>query len=385
MEDHCDFNTINECRILETDEYGIAIGKYSNDNTVKKNWIEDCWDIGILIIMDSLSNKILHNHIIDDHIGISIYSDCYFTLILNNTIAQNYEGINLYSNNNTIYLNYFCSNTKQAEDSGTNNKWDNGSIGNYWDNYNGKDLNDDGIGDIPYNISGDAGSMHSFPIWWDSLVISVISPVEHEVFREAPAFNISIADGIVNTTSYSIDNSLLYIECNLTGIVDQALWNAKLDGDVNLTFFTNDTSGMITIKLITIIKDTTPPLVNIISQLDHAVFTENPPVFYLVINDTNLESTWYRNNITLVNISFSGSVVNLAQEDWDSLPEGEISFTFYARDVVGNIGMTSVIVIKGSHSGPSEQAIPGYNLFLLFGFISISAILIKERKKKIDI
>lgn len=379
-------NSLSEQTIpthTSTYPYGINM-YYCNNNTILNNQVKNGL-YGISFRENSDFNKIINNTVQKSDYGMRIASDCDNNTILNNLFKDNDDGglsLNSDTHDNLVYLNTFINNDPQASDSGINNSWDNGSIGNYWDNYNGKDLNDDGIGDIPHNIYGSAGSIDSFPIWRDPLVISIISPVEQEVFREAPAFNISIADGIVNTTSYSIDNGLMYIKCNLTGIVDQTLWNAKLDGVVNLTFFTNDTSGMITNRSITVIKDTTSPLVNILSPHDLVVFTENPPVFYLSINDANMESTWYRNNIILVNISFSGSAVNLAQEVWDSLPEGEISFTFYARDVVGNIGMTSVIIIKESSSGSLEQAIPGYNLFLLFSFISIGVILIKERKRK---
>ena len=36
------------------------------------------------------------------------------------------------------------------------NFWDNGSVGNYWMDYNGFDLNMDGIGDSPYFIDDKA-------------------------------------------------------------------------------------------------------------------------------------------------------------------------------------------------------------------------------------
>ncbi|GAG66746.1 unnamed protein product, partial [marine sediment metagenome] len=58
-------------------------------------------------------------------------------------------------------------------DDGLYNTWDNGSIGNYWGNYTGVDLNDDGIGDTPYVVSvwmpapGQTGSIDNYPIWDD--------------------------------------------------------------------------------------------------------------------------------------------------------------------------------------------------------------------------
>ena len=69
---------------------------------------------------------------------------------------------------NLIYLNYFTNNYIHAYDYGINNKWDNGSIGNYWDDYEGVDADNNGIGDTPYtNIRGSADSQDNFPIWTD--------------------------------------------------------------------------------------------------------------------------------------------------------------------------------------------------------------------------
>ena len=73
------------------------------------------------------------------------------------------------SDNCTIYLNWFINNSINAMDNGTNIRWDNGSIGNFWRDYTGKDANDNYIGDTPYNITGSANSQDRFPIWSDGI------------------------------------------------------------------------------------------------------------------------------------------------------------------------------------------------------------------------
>ena len=65
---------------------------------------------------------------------------------------------------NLIFYNVFSNNGLHAEDNGVNNTWDNGLIGNYWDNYIGTDSDGDGIGDTPYYISGAAGSQDNYPL-----------------------------------------------------------------------------------------------------------------------------------------------------------------------------------------------------------------------------
>jgi len=54
-----------------------------------------------------------------------------------------------------LYYNNFIDNQAgNAYDAGYNH-WDDGSEGNYWDDYTGVDADPkDGIGDTPYNISG---------------------------------------------------------------------------------------------------------------------------------------------------------------------------------------------------------------------------------------
>jgi hypothetical protein len=47
--------------------------------------------------------------------------------------------------------------------------WDNGVIGNFWDNYTGSDPDDDGIGNTPHLIPGDGGAQDNKPICDDGI------------------------------------------------------------------------------------------------------------------------------------------------------------------------------------------------------------------------
>ena len=100
--------------------------------------------------------------------GIMLFTfGCHDNLITANILKENQAWAGIYINggdDNDVYLNCFIDNKLNAYDGGMNNQWDNGTIGNYWSNYTGSDSNGDGIGDIPYNITGTAGSQDNFPL-----------------------------------------------------------------------------------------------------------------------------------------------------------------------------------------------------------------------------
>ncbi|MEM2098194.1 MAG: NosD domain-containing protein [Candidatus Bathyarchaeia archaeon] len=84
--------------------------------------------------------------------------DCSNNIFFGNYLANNEFAITLQrgAENNTFYGNTFTADScKIRVDDGVHGTlWDNGTMGNYWGNYNGTDNNMDRIGDIPYIIIG---------------------------------------------------------------------------------------------------------------------------------------------------------------------------------------------------------------------------------------
>lgn len=112
--------------------------------------------------------------------GITLFVDCSNNIISENNLTGFInEAIRIvYGSNNTVYGNYmannqfaigleegavsntFCGNAFKADSckiavhEAYGNFWDNGTIGNYWGDYDGTDNDGDGIGDSPYAIIG---------------------------------------------------------------------------------------------------------------------------------------------------------------------------------------------------------------------------------------
>ncbi len=81
-------------------------------------------------------------------------------------------------------------------------------------------------------------------------------------------------------------------------------------------------------------------------------------------------------------ITINTLVGTIDQDKWDDVGEGLITITFYAQDKAGNIGSTSVVIIKNI---PSSPAIYGYDLLILFGFISLTSVILVKRLKENEI
>ena len=170
----------------------IGIWLYSSSsNTLTNNTADSNVDIGIYLDSSSNDNILISNTANSNYYGIYLYSSNSSTLTNNTANLNTQSGIFLYSssnntvesntilnnlergirvivnsNNNFIFNNFF-NNSVNAEDDGVNS-WNTTKTlgtniiggnylgGNFWSNYNGTDIDGDGLGDtnLPYNSGG---------------------------------------------------------------------------------------------------------------------------------------------------------------------------------------------------------------------------------------
>jgi parallel beta-helix repeat protein len=157
--------------IIVDGESGVSI-LHSNNSTVAKNSIVQNKDHGISLLASSY-NTVFGNEVKNSRIGVELRGSSNNNTIFGNNITDNeYYGFLLCNSSyNKIFHSNFINNGWQAICSQYPspiylNNWDNGypSGGNYWGDYNGKDLysgtypqsemGSDGIGDTFYNVFG---------------------------------------------------------------------------------------------------------------------------------------------------------------------------------------------------------------------------------------
>jgi len=135
----------------------------SSGNRITGNTISNKNNYGIFLD-NSSGNTIAENKILNNNWdGIYLGRSSGIT-ITGNTISNNkWAGINLQdSSGNRVFLNNFIGNGIQVYSMDSVNSWDDGSRGNFWSDYKGSDVNNDGIGDTPYTI--DEKNVDRYPL-----------------------------------------------------------------------------------------------------------------------------------------------------------------------------------------------------------------------------
>jgi parallel beta-helix repeat protein len=148
---------------------------YTTNSTITQNKITNNWR-GIFLY-GSYGNNITENYLANNQVGIYVETNNANTITGNEIRNSKEFGVVLEGSNQIIYNNNFINNSKHATSNGWYHItsaplswgvhiWDNGSMGNYWNDYNGTDLDNDGIGDVSYVLSQERGRNNTdlFPL-----------------------------------------------------------------------------------------------------------------------------------------------------------------------------------------------------------------------------
>ncbi|WP_371805228.1 right-handed parallel beta-helix repeat-containing protein [Candidatus Lokiarchaeum ossiferum] len=349
--DRCNYATISFNTISNNEKNGVQINNVCNNNDLINNSISFNSMHGIRIESNCDSNDIINCSIFNntDH-GVYITLDCESTIVYQNAIKNNSAvGLGLYSDSRTslIYFNNFTGNGLHAVDEGFLNQWDNETHGNYWCNYSGDDLDDDGIGSIPYIIL--SNGVDRFPLWWDGINLqplpNITSPDDISYYFGYLSYKIS---WVANTTFPE------YYNITRNGsLVAAGLWENNVPIVINVDSlqvglyyyvctvnttrgdFSSDTVMVTVIRTYPIITSSDDVEMNVTETVDPIIWSVNTP-----LEDTALI---YRNGILIEsNTSWNSDEPFIIEIT--NLDPGIYTFELYVNSTSNEIAYDSITV-----------------------------------------
>jgi len=129
---------------------GGGIGIRCSDSTITGNNVTSNTGEGINI--EGSNNTVSGNYVADNRVGVTFEgSTTTDNLFYSNSFVDNDQNVQITSTPCS-----FCETINYTE------VWDNGTVGNYWSDYNGTDTDGDVIGDTPYVI--DENNQDNYPL-----------------------------------------------------------------------------------------------------------------------------------------------------------------------------------------------------------------------------
>jgi nitrous oxidase accessory protein len=208
----CTNNTIYDC-------YAGIASYDSMNSTFAGNDIRGC-NCGIYC-NSSYLDTITGNFLYDDDFAVVFHSVNLATVLENTVMLSGYEWFvqSFGGNGNCFYHNdVFDVQAPPCYEQNSTDRWDNGSKdgGNYWDDYNGTDIDGNGFGDIPYPVA-----THTF----DNYPLDVpYGPIP--IFSQGVRYNCTMSgnvpvsniyfDELSHSVIFDITVSTLTGQCSLT-------------------------------------------------------------------------------------------------------------------------------------------------------------------------
>jgi parallel beta-helix repeat protein len=88
------------------------------------------------------------------------------------------------------------------------------------------------------------------------------------------------------------------------------------------------------------------PLIDINLPYSNKVYNEDPPEFFISINNLNTTHIWYTIDHGKTNFTINTNFGYVDYQAWQSASEGPITLKFYAKDVFGNVGSNKTQLYK---------------------------------------
>ncbi len=114
---------------------GIRLGSNCSNNLISGNYVTGFVNQAIRTVFSCTNNTVFGNYLGNNGFAVALQDGAVDNLFYGNVFAVD-------------------SCKVQIDDGVVGTRWDNGTAGNFWGDYNGTDRNGDGIGDAPYTVYG---------------------------------------------------------------------------------------------------------------------------------------------------------------------------------------------------------------------------------------
>ncbi|MHA2394326.1 MAG: right-handed parallel beta-helix repeat-containing protein [Promethearchaeota archaeon] len=359
---------------------GIYLGGFCNDNDILDNKIYDNGIYGINIENDCVGNVIYNNTVENmftsqQDYGIRFDNDC----DLNNISSNIFKDLNNYGimldivyNNQIIDVanGFYMLIAHQSEI--ISNTISGGSVGILMSacddgKINGNFFNNTANHAIRIFINCDDNEFHDNIIKDNNIGIQLDDPSDVNTKFYRNSFISNNLHAFDNGTATSWNNTIIgnYWD-NYSGID----LNYDHIGDTPYTISgpANATDDL------PIVDHWAPEI--IINTPTPSTYGANAPEFSIIVNETYIYSMWYTITNTSTKFYFTENGT-IDQEAWNALNEGNVTLTFYVRDIAWRMGSNSITIIKSNSQIPGDGPPPPDIIpIIIISIIVISIIII---------